>query len=103
MRHLIVVLLIAAFIAPAALADEVTVSGESTIISGKTRKVIYDDDKSANNKEYFGWAIPNTATSAASWKIMRIEYTGNDFVVEWADGNRNYDNIWDDRATLTYQ
>ena len=68
------------------------------------QKILYDDDKTVNNKEYFGWAAINTATSAASWKIMRITYVGNDFTIEWADGNALYDNIWNNRATtVTYK
>jgi len=71
-----------------------------TVTSVKvTEKIVYDDDKSANNKEYFGWAKPNTATSESKWKIMRITYSGNDFTVEFADGNSLYDNEWDNRAT----
>jgi len=66
-------------------------------------KIIYDDDKTANNKEYFGWAPTNVATSAAVWKIMRITYTDNDFIIEFADGNSLYDNVWDNRASLTYK
>ena len=66
-------------------------------------KIVYDDDKTANNKEYFGWAKPNTATSVASWKIMRITYTGNNFVLDWAGGTQLYNSIWDNRASLTYK
>ena len=82
-------------------ADEGTVEGGGTPYA--IEKIEYDDDKSANNKEYFGWALPNTATSVTSWKIMRITYSGNDFTLEWADGDRNYDNEWDNRTTLTYK
>ena len=66
-------------------------------------KIVYDDDKTANDKEYFGWAPVNSATSASVWKIMRITYTGNDFVLDWADGTKSYTNIWDNRAILTYE
>ena len=76
---------------------------QTVTIVKNIEKIVYDDDKTANNKEYFGWAKPNTATSAASWKIMRITYTGNDFVLDWCDGNQLYDNSWDLRATNTYK
>ena len=66
-------------------------------------KVLYDDDKTANNKEYFGWAKPGSAEGSLVWKIMRITYTGNDFVLDWADGNQLYDNSWTNRASLTYK
>lgn len=76
---------------------------QSVQIVKKTEKIEYDDDKTANNKEYFGWAKIGSATSAAVWKIMRITYTGNDFVLDWADGNMLYDNSWDNRSSLTYK
>lgn len=49
---------------------------------------------------YVGKASPGTATSAAQWKIFRI--TNSDTTIVWADGNDQYDNIWDNRASLSY-
>lgn len=51
---------------------------------------------------YIGEASPGTATSAASWRIKRITFTGDDASTVWADGDENFDNIWDNRASLTY-
>jgi len=51
---------------------------------------------------YQGWANPGTATSAASWRIKKIVDTTGDFAITFADGNRNFDNVWDNRASLTY-
>lgn len=55
---------------------------------------------------YRGEALPGTLTSAAKWRIRRIiEGTGpdkGDFSITWADGNDNFDNIWDNRLSLTY-
>ena len=97
MKWLLIVLLILSPVFVSAQTQSVT-------IIKNIEKVLYDDDKTANNKEYFGWAKPGTATSAASWKIMRITYTGNDFVVEWAGGTQLYNSIWDNRATtVTYK
>lgn len=52
--------------------------------------------------EYLGWAEPGTATSAASWRVKKITTTGSDIAITWADSNRNFDNAWDNRASLTY-
>lgn len=49
---------------------------------------------------YVGEAEPGTATSAASWRVKRM--TIADATIVWADGNSNFDNIWDNRASLTY-
>lgn len=48
---------------------------------------------------YIGLAEAGAATSANSWLIVRIDSNGNQLL---ADGNTNYDNIWDNRASLTY-
>jgi hypothetical protein len=52
---------------------------------------------------YRGEAVAGTTESAASWRIKKIEFlAGNDIKVTWADGNTNFDNVWNDRASLTY-
>ena len=51
---------------------------------------------------YIGEAIPGTATSAALWRIKRMVETGPDLVITWADGNESFDNVWDNRASLSY-
>ena len=52
---------------------------------------------------YEGFAPAGTATSAASWQIKRNTWTNNQLTaVEWADGNTNFDNVWDNRASLSY-
>lgn len=40
---------------------------------------------------------PGTATSAASWRISRLTVATG--VIQWADGDSNFDNIADNRAT----
>lgn len=50
--------------------------------------------------KYLGEAQPGTATSAAEWRIQRI--TNSDSTITWADGDGDFDNVWDDRATLSY-
>ena len=53
--------------------------------------------------EYIGIASPGTATSAASWKIKKLIYTGTNVTsVIWADGDLNFDNIWNNYASLSY-
>lgn len=53
---------------------------------------------------YQGWAEPGTATSAASWRIRKVVTSGTpeDTTITFADGDRSFNNIWDDRASLTY-
>jgi len=49
---------------------------------------------------YIGYAVPATATESALWKIKRL--TNSDNTIVWADGNANFDNIWDNRAVISY-
>jgi len=47
---------------------------------------------------YVGEAVPNTATSAAGWRISKIEVVGTLTTITWGGGGR-FDQIWDNRAT----
>lgn len=57
-------------------------------------------DESGGTYTYFGFASPASATSAARWKIKRLTQATN--VFQLADGNDQYDNVWDNRASLSY-
>jgi hypothetical protein len=60
-------------------------------------------DEASATEIYQGWHHPGSfLESAASWKIKRLSQTGTVWSIEWADGNQNYDNIWNNRASLTY-
>lgn len=54
---------------------------------------------SSGGYDYFGYASPGTASSAASWKIKRMDSNG---IITWADGNASFDNVWDNHSSLTY-
>lgn len=52
---------------------------------------------------YMGAAQIGTPTNTAGWQIKKITIAVDfDVTVTWADGDGNFDNIWDNRATLTY-
>lgn len=63
-------------------------------------------DEASETVTYIGWAIPGSNTTDgkadARWKIKKIDETTNPTVIGYADGNDNYDNVWDDRASLSY-
>ncbi len=66
-----------------------------------------DDTGGSPQVLYQGEAATGSATSAAVWRIKRLTITtdggGNDDIAtEWADGNANFDNIWDNRLALSY-
>lgn len=53
---------------------------------------------------YVGEADPGSATSAAVWRIKRLDEssTNPELIIKWASGNDNFDKIWDNRLSLTY-
>jgi hypothetical protein len=67
--------------------------------TGRQEIVLLDEQPSVT---YVGYASPSADQSSAVWKIKRLLTTGTVLAVEFADGNPAYDNIWNDRASLTY-
>lgn len=59
------------------------------------------DDVDASTS-YIGESSPGTATSLALWRIKKISVSGTLTSIQFADGNDRFDNIWDDRVSLSY-
>lgn len=51
---------------------------------------------------YIGEAVPGSLTSAAVWRIKEITFVGDDSTTLFADGDAIFDNVWDDRLSLSY-
>lgn len=61
----------------------------------------YDD--AGSGITYIGKAKPGSSTSAPVWQIMKLdESSAPDFALTWADGNGLFDNVWANRASLSY-
>lgn len=62
------------------------------------------DYNSGTNPIYIGVASPGTATSSALWKIIKLTFDGNNNVtaIQYANGTPNFDQIWDNRSSLSY-
>lgn len=61
------------------------------------------DFNATQTQVYIGEAQAGEATSAASWRVKNINFNSEgDATTTWADGDTNFDNIWDNRASLTY-
>lgn len=59
-------------------------------------------DEASSTVTYIGESAPGVAESAAAWRIKRMTTSGSVLKIDWADGNEDYDNVWTDRASLTY-
>jgi len=66
------------------------------------RRIAYD----ANNRpQYIGRARPGALTSAAEWQIRKFDYDSDServVSITFAAGVNDYNNVWDDRAALSY-
>lgn len=60
------------------------------------------DDTTTANVTYICKAEPGSATSDAVWQISIVDETGAHLRTKWADGNKKFDNIADNRDTLSY-
>jgi hypothetical protein len=59
-------------------------------------------DEASSSVIYIGEAVPGSATSAALWLIKKINITGGFVSILCANGSSDYNQIWDDRSSLTY-
>lgn len=58
-------------------------------------------DDASTTVTYIGKALVGSTTSSAQWQIKKLDTTSG-VVINFADGNDQFDNVWDDRASLTY-
>ena len=66
---------------------------------------VADSPSSGDTTYYTGWSSPGAGgTDAAVWKIRKVVVDSSGDITEsgFADGNLNYDNVYDDRASLSY-
>jgi YD repeat-containing protein len=71
---------------------------------GKPQYTTLLDYDGSNKLIYIGLASPSSSTDTASWRISKLYYNSNSDIsgMRFADGNSSFDNVWVNRATLTY-
>jgi len=61
------------------------------------------DYDGSGNIIYQGKALPGASKASAVWQIKKLVYSGSNVSdIQWADGDILFDNIWDNRAGLSY-
>lgn len=75
------------------------VNGSKRSINVASVPLILKNDIGATYS-YLGVALPGTATSSANWRIIRETNATGD--TAFADGDSNFDNIWNNRNSLSY-
>lgn len=69
------------------------------VAMGSAAQSIRIDD--TGTYQYFGYAPLASLEGDAVWKISRLT-SANPQALLWADGNADYDNVWTNRASLSY-
>jgi hypothetical protein len=72
-------------------------TGEPVKIAGAVRL-----DDAGSGVTYVGNAAAGASVAAAVWQIKKIVELNGDITITWADGNGQFDNVWNDRASLSY-
>lgn len=84
------------------LTFETLESDGTSLFASPTRlRALKLDDSSTANVTYIGYAPIGTAGATAGWQIQKLDKTSG-LIITWADGNSNYDNVWNNRTSLTY-
>jgi hypothetical protein len=76
-------------------ATKVAVTDESTIYFVAV-------DEVNKNLSYIGKSVIGSSQAGAVWQISRLQTTGTVTLLQYADGDNSFDNIWNNRASLTY-
>lgn len=83
------------------IATEATSTEILTTLENNIGPLAVRLDDSASPVSYAGKAATGASPAAAVWQIQEIDETTG-LIVTWADGNANFDNVWNDRASLSY-
>ena len=74
---------------------------EDTLLLLSKNYAIQLDDYTTSLSTYVGFANIGSLSASAVWKIFKINETTG-LVITYADGNDSFDNIWDNRSSLSY-
>ena len=75
----------------------------SDVSLGADVAYISEYDQVSDVLAYAGKAVPGTATSAASWQVRELVFNAaGDVSARFADGDALFNNVWDNRGSLSY-
>lgn len=60
------------------------------------------DEATYTSTTFFGYSNPGTSTASSYWQIKIIDESGSSTEIKWADGNSNFNKVWDNRTSYTY-
>jgi hypothetical protein len=59
-------------------------------------------DEASDTTTYIGKATAGSTSDQPLWQIQRVTVSGTETSIDWADGDKSFNNIWDDRGSLSY-
>jgi hypothetical protein len=71
------------------------------VVSGGSPDYVPRVDNSNPVYLYIGMALPSANPASAVWQIKRFDISAG-LIGAYADGNADFDNVWNDRNALTY-
>lgn len=81
----------------------VIASNQTSIpVSSNDSSYILNMDSSTVGTTYYGWAANGSSNASAVWKIWKMTDSAGIVNLRKADGNDNYDNVWNNRTSLTF-
>lgn len=67
-----------------------------------TRKIVNFDGNTSTTIHYIGEAAFGVEDSEAFWRIYALVYTGSNFTLRFADGDDDFNKVWDNRLSYIY-
>ena len=55
-----------------------------------------------SGNEFYGWASKGTLTSQSKWQIIKLEYTGSNWIEKYPNGSDQPIFEWDEVLSYTY-
>lgn len=72
-----------------------------TFSNEETYTAVRLDDTTTANVTYIGKAATGSSAASAVWQIAKLD-TSSGLIKTWADGDASFNNVWNDRASLSY-
>jgi hypothetical protein len=79
-------------------ADALELSAVIANVDPPKASIIIDNDPYT----YVAEAVPGSSPISAVWRVKRIETSGGNTAITWADGDGNFDNVATDLSGLVY-
>ena len=76
----------------------IDVTGDVTVTDVAYATIL---DEASSTITYIGKAPTGSATASSVWQIQRVD-SSSGLVIQWADGDAAFNNVWNNRAALPY-